>query len=414
MNLTVKIVSALTALPAGKGDHIEWDDELKGFGLRLRLGAGGQVKRNWIAQYRVSGATRRMLLGSAVVLNADEARKAAKKVLARVALGEDPAADRADRRDKDQLTVSDAVKEYLLDKKSKVRARTLVEVTRYLTGRYFRPLLSKPLDQVSRKDVAARLMVIARESGSVTAVRARAAAGAFFSWSMTMGLIENNPVIGSYQPKASSGRSRVLVEDKERGRPDELGAIWRACGDDHYGKIVKLLILSGCRRQEVGGMAFSELNREKGTWIIPEARTKNGHEHTLPLPPAAWKIIDAVPEMATRDQLFGVHSEKGFAEWGDGKLKLDKRLGDGVAPWVLHEIRRSVATGMANLGVQPHVVEAILNHQSGHKAGVAGVYNKSSYQPEMKAALAMWADYVRSLVEASERKVLQFVPNTAS
>ena len=253
-----------------------------------------------------------MLLGSAVVLNADEARKAAKKVLARVALGEDPAADRADRRDKDQLTVSDAVKEYLLDKKSKVRARTLVEVTRYLTGRYFRPLLSKPLDQVSRKDVAARLMVIARESGSVTAVRARAAAGAFFSWSMTMGLIENNPVIGSYEPKASSGRSRVLVEDKEKGRPDELGAIWRACGDDHYGKIVKLLILSGCRRQEVGGMAFSELNREKGTWIIPEARTKNGHEHTLPLPPAAWKIIDAVPEMATRDQLFGVHSEKGL------------------------------------------------------------------------------------------------------
>ena len=109
--------------------------------------------------------------------------------------------------------------------------------------------------------------------------------------------------------------------------------------------------------------------------------------------------------MAHRDHLFGVRGD-GFRAWADGKAALDKRLGDTVAPFVLHDIRRSVATGMADIGVQPHIIETILNHQGGHKRGLAGIYNRSSYQREVKAALALWEDHVRALVEGGERVIV--------
>jgi integrase len=126
----------------------------------------------------------------------------------------------------------------------------------------------------------------------------------------------------------------------------------------------------------------------------------------LPLPEAAWQIVDAVPQIAGRDQLFGSRSKSGMNGWNEVKRALDARLGDGVAPWMLHDLRRTTATRLADLGVQPHVIEAILNHHSGHRSGVAGIYNRSSYQREVTAALALWADHVRALVEGGKRKIV--------
>ena len=111
--------------------------------------------------------------------------------------------------------------------------------------------------------------------------------------------------------------------------------------------------------------------------------------------------------MVGRDQLFGERSDLGFTQWG-AKRDLDARLGESVKPWTLHDLRRTFATGMADIGVQPHVIEAVLNHVSGHKVGVAGIYNRSSYEREVRAALALWADHVRAIVEGGERKVLAF------
>jgi integrase len=407
MNLTAKTVAALQSLPEGKHDVIYFDEQTAGFGFRVRAGAGGKVLRSWVAQYRRAGGTRRITLGPAGVLSAEQARAAAKKVLAAAALGQDPQADRIDRRGKDQHSFRSVVEEYLKAKQPNVRPRTFVESLRYLTGGYLKPLHGMPVDTITRKDIAGRLTVIMRESGNVTAARVRAVLNAFYVWAMQMGYVEQNPTIGTIKPKDSEGRSRVLVEDKDKGRPDELGPIWRACGDDDHGRCVRLLILTGCRRQEVGSMQWSELDADAGTWTIPAARAKNGREHTLPLPPLAWQIINSSPHIAGRDYLFGIRSQ-GFKSWADGKAELDKRLGDTVAPYVLHDTRRSVATGMANLGVQPHIIETILNHQGGHKRGVAGVYNRASYGREVKAALAMWADYVRALAEGGERKVLAF------
>jgi hypothetical protein len=105
--------------------------------------------------------------------------------------------------------------------------------------------------------------------------------------------------------------------------------------------------------------------------------------------------------------LFGQHSADGFGAWADGKAALDRKLGDQItAPWTLHDVRRTVATKMADGGVAPHVIETILNHHSGHKGGVAGIYNRSSYAREVRAALAVWADTVRTLADGGERKII--------
>jgi integrase len=280
-----------------------------------------------------------------------------------------------------------------------VRPRTYGEVVRYLTGHFFKPLHNAPIDQITRRDVAARLTKITLENGNITASRARIALSGFYVWAMGQGLAESNPVIGTTQPQEGKPRERVLDDA-------ELAAIWRAAGDDAYGKVVKLLILTGCRRQEVGGMRWSELDLEKGSWSLPPERTKNGRAHVLPLMPLALKIIQSVQERVTRDHLFGTRSSGGFSDWGHAKADLDQRLGTTVRPWRLHDLRRTCASRLCDLGVAPHVVETILNHQSGHRGGVAGIYNRSNYANEVRAALALWSDYLRTLVEGGERKVI--------
>jgi len=403
MKLDSKAAAALE-LPAGKADVIYFDDTLIGFGLRLRAGAGGKVLRSWIVQYRRAGAGRRYLNGSADVLGADKARAAAKEVLAKVALGQDPSADRADRRDADKLTFRKAVEDFLTFKGRHLRPNSFAGTRRYLTGAYFRPLHTMPLDAITRQDVALRLRAISNESGSPTAGQARGQLSSFFTWCMQEGLADANPVIGTRAPAKGKSRERVLDDQ-------ELAAIWRASGDDDYGRIVKLLILTGARREEVGGMSWPEFKAD-GTWTLPAARSKNDRPHSLPMLPMMREIIDTVPKLAGRSRLFGVHSASGFQSWDINKSKLDARLGGAVEPWVLHDVRRTVATGLANLGVLPHTIEAVLGHV-GHRAGVAGVYNKSPYANEVRSALVLWHDHLRTLIAGGERKVLAY-PQAAS
>jgi integrase len=156
-------------------------------------------------------------------------------------------------------------------------------------------------------------------------------------------------------------------------------------------------------------MCWSEIDLQGDIVTIPGRRSKNGRAHTLPLTPMMRDIISTVPRMVTRDQLFGLRGD-GFTGWVKGKRALDER--SAVSAWTVHDIRRTVATRMADLGVQPHIVEAVLNHRSGHRAGVAGIYNRSSYERDVRAALAMWADHVRALVAEEGTKIL-VMPRTA-
>lgn len=171
-----------------------------------------------------------------------------------------------------------------------------------------------------------------------------------------------------------------------------------------YGKIVKLLILTGARREEVGGMLWSELDK-RPLWIISASRTKNRLEHILTLPRLAWSIIDGTSRRESNKRILG-NGPHGFNNWNTAKKALDRR--SGIVSWRLHDLRRTAATRMADLGIQPHIIESVLNHVSGHKAGVAGVYNRSVYTREVKNAPAIWADHVASIVSGEQRTVVPF------
>ena len=248
MKLTANATASLQ-LPAGKTDVIYFDSGMPGFGYRLRLGAGGKLLRSWVVQYKHAGVSRRLLLGAGEVLKAEQARAMARKALGAVANGTDPQAAKQDRAAKDRHTLKAAVADFLEIKQREVRPRTHYEQTRYLSGdQYFKPLFGLALDQITRKDVASRLTRIKLDSGAVVASRARAHLSGLFAWALTQGLCEVNPVIGTERLKNGKPRERVLSDA-------ELAAIWKACGDDDHGKVVKLLVLTGCRRQRSAACA---------------------------------------------------------------------------------------------------------------------------------------------------------------
>jgi integrase len=171
---------------------------------------------------------------------------------------------------------------------------------------------------------------------------------------------------------------------------------------------VRLLTLTAARRDEIGGLRWSEIDLDAGLLNIPGDRTKNHHPLLLTLPPAAVSILKSVPRREGRDLIFG-GGDGPFSAWSYSTLTLGSRIAANCGPiaaWRLHDIRRTVATGMAELGVQPHIIEAVINHRSGHKAGVAGIYNRATYDLEVKRALALWADHLRSVVDGAERKIV--------
>ena len=388
MKLDARTVAGL-ALPDGKGEEYAWDTELVGFGMRLRRRPSGGVRRTYVARYYADGRDRKETVGPADRLSYSQAREAARLLLARVTLGHDPQREKEERRARAALTFRRAVEAYLDARAPELRPSSMKAATLYLVGGAFKPLHAMPLADVARADVAARVSAIARERGTATAAAARRALSAMYAWAVASGWAENNPVIGTRAPAQGPAGSHVLSDA-------ELAAVWRAVGgESDFGRCVRLLTLLAARRSEVGGMRWSEIDLADGTWTLPAARSKNKRSLTLSLPPAALDIIRSVQRHGL-DHLFG---PTGFTNWEHSKAALDRALGDVVRPFTLHSLRRTAATRMADLGVEPHVIEAVLNHYGGHRRGTAGIYNRSTYASAMRYALARWAEHLLALVE---------------
>src|SRR5262249_28821601 len=172
--------------------------------------------------------------------------------------------------------------------------------------------------------------------------------------------------------------------------------------------IVKLLMLTGQRLNEIAGLRRSEVDFDRNLIALPGTRTKNGRPHDVPMSPTVRALLKAQPEREGRDLLFGKR-EGPFSGFSRCKTMLDKRItqmtGSALPPWVVHDIRRSVATRMAERGVLPHVIEALLNHVSGHKSGVAGIYNLSTYEKEKALAVALWDEHLLAAVSSKRSKV---------
>jgi len=205
-----------------------------------------------------------------------------------------------------------------------------------------------------------------------------------FAYAIREGLIDGlNPVSSTAKASEGNGRERVLSKK-------ELVAILRVLGDDPFSEIIRILILTGQRRSEVGGLRWSEIDFERDLIVLPPERCKNGREHALPISSQVRAILERQPRR--NEWVWGCE----WSSWSEPKDKLDRRL-NGVAPFTIHDLRRSAATHLAELGTLPHVVEQILNHQSGSKAGIAGLYNRARYQDQMKAALQTYGDYIERL-----------------
>jgi integrase len=394
MKLTAKNVATL-ALPAGKSDAFIWDSDLPGFGLRLR----GDTRR-WIIQYRIGQQQRRESLGDTRRVTLDAARGIARRRFASIELGVDPGAEKAKARAATAevaATLRTIAERYLESKRAVLRPATYNAAERYFRI-HWAPLHSRPIAGITRAEVALRLQGIVKAHGRVAAARARTNLLALLAWAMREGIVESNVALATNNPALGlPSRERVLDDS-------EVRAIWKACGDDGFGAIVRLLLLTGQRRNEIADLRWSEVDFDAAEITVPPARTKNKRLHVVPLSGAALSIIKALPREAGRDLIFGA-GDRGFTTWSHGKRAFDALVGN-LPRWTLHDLRRTAATGMADLDVDPHVIEAALNHASGSKRGVAGIYNRSPYERQKRAALDRWSEHILAAVEGRESKIV--------
>jgi integrase len=311
----------------------------------------------------------------------DTARNEARRLLGIVATGFDPCAQlRAGE------SFANAIERYLERKRSSLKPRSFEDTERYLRG-HAAQLHKLGLDEIDRRKIATLLGQIETSSGPVARNRARSALSSFFSWCVAEGLLDLNPVTGTAKAIQNGSRERVLTQD-------ELRQLWRTLPQINAGfaDIIRLLLLTGQRRNEIGHLSWSEIDLKRGRLVLGPQRTKNSRTHELPLSRQALEILARQPRRNSTEFVF---SDKGYQDWDRAKQRLDRRL--GIAEWRLHDLRRTCATQLGELGIQPHHIEAILNHYSGHRAGVAGVYQRAKYEPEMRDALQRWADWLEQI-----------------
>jgi integrase len=399
MELTKRTMAGLV-LPAGKNEYVYWDDTLPGFGVRLRQSKGG-VNRTYRIQFRVGSQQRSKSLDARKV-SLEDARKHARQLFAKAQLGHDPAAEKATARAAAlaaKLTLGAVSDRYLASKEQAVKAGIYAATTYDATERYFKvhwaPLRDRPLDSIKRADVAARLQEVTAEHGRAAATKARATLAAMYRWSQGEGLTDSNPVFATNNPGLGGlPRERVLSDA-------EIKALWSALGDDDFGLIVRLLLLLGTRRDEIGKLKWSEVDLENGLLQIPGARVKNRRMLTLKLPRPALAILRAIPR---RDgHVFG-NPHSGFSSWSAAKRQLDARLAAAGTPLVdfrLHDCRRTMRTGLSRLGIRSDVAEMAIGHA---KTGIIAIYDKHRFENEVANALAAWASCLLDIVEGKSRK----------
>ena len=396
--VTKRAVDALRGQAiAGAQTILLWDEDVRGFGV-LATKAGSL---SYFIEYRPHPGgrgtpSRRLTVGKHGPMTPDEARRRARQLLAEVGAGKDPA--RAKGEERQASSLGRAIELYLAARRDGLRPKTHAEFSRYLRVAW-RALHGLAVHTVQRRYVVAVLNEIEAERGRTAADRARGALSAFYGWAIDRSYCEVNPVSNIRQRHEGGARCRVLSEA-------ELTAVWKACRDDDYGSIVQLLILTGQRREEIAGLMWPEIDFERREIRLPAERVKNGRPHTVPLSDVAMAILRAIPRRLERDFVFG-NGARGFQGWSRAKRSIDKRLPAEMPAWTLHDIRRSVATHLGENGfTQPHVVEAIMNHISGHKGGVAGIYNRSTYANEKRQALDLWGAHITALTEGRANNII--------
>lgn len=371
--------------PAGKSDHIEFDDTMPGFGLRVR----GSGQKYYIAQYRVGTKSGRTTLGNASKVTLADAKVHARKVFDLVAARVNPATQRTKAAAKASQTFDRYIDPFLTAFKSEWSEKYYSDNSRALKV-HFKGLHGMALDDIQIADVALQLAEI-RKTGTTTMNRARAALSKFFNWAIGEGFCKHNPV-------DKTNKAPEVERDRALSRT-ELRRVWNALASDVFSDderdVFKLMILTLQREAQIGDMKVSEINFDENRLEFTKARVKNkkGGKHVIPLAPLAYKIISS-RKLDDRARVFGKW-DTGFANYTHLKEKLDE-IAQLNEPWVFHDIRRTGKTAMSeDLDVIGEVSESILNHS---KKDMDKVYNNANYLRQKLAALAKWEEHVMKVV----------------
>jgi len=377
-----------TFSPPEKGQVEIWDSKLPGFGLRV----SPKGTRSFVLMYRINGRARRMTIGRYPTLSLSTARQSALQALATVSQGKDPAAERAKKARAASPHHFEIFVDEFIEKYAKPRNKDWRETQRLLKREFASVWRGRDIRKIEKSDVLVVLDRIIKRGSPGAANHAYFAIRKLFNWAVERDILKYTPCQGLRAPAKSNSRDRYLLDQ-------ELKAVWQASETLGYpfGTISLFLILTGQRLGEVAKMEWDDFDEE--FWIIPAERNKSGRPHSVPLTKTAKKLLQSVPRL--HERLLFPANKKDTQNHVSGFSKPKKRLDElsGVSDWRQHDIRRTVATGMARLKVEPHIVEKVLNHSTGTFAGVAGVYNRFGYLPEMREALEKWEAHLKSLLD---------------
>lgn len=412
MKLTKRSIDTFKYEGDGTSRDVRWDDAMPGFGVRIYP----SDRKAFVLSYRNgSGKKRLVVLGTyGRDLTLEQAREKAVKESGQVIDGIDPVTQRRLDREREQTgdrfndVAESFIARYVI---TTLRPSTAKEYERVIRSNLIQQWGRKRVEEITRYDVIKLLDAVADGGAPVGVNRVLAVTRKLFNWCVERGVIEASPVTGVKAPGKETKRDRVLSDD-------ELRLIWNASDEQGwpFGPFNKLAILTGQRRGEVAGMRWADiaLDADEPVWTLPREATKADRLHTVPLSPQAVDIIKALPRMegehvfSTRYEEMpdGKHISRPISGFSRSKRILDKEIAEAAekaelsAPeaWRFHDLRRTAASGMARLNVQPHILSRVLNHSPGSAEGITAVYNRHAYEDEKRHALNAWAAHVERIV----------------
>jgi integrase len=379
--------SAIDALPITESDVVHWDTGLPGFGVKVTP----KGRKVFIVLYRTGGAgskLRKYTIGPYGRVTLHQARVAAQRVFAAKVEGRDPAAE---KREAKRRVVADRVED-LLERfiaQRLSRNRSAGEIARLLRREVGKAWSGKSIHEISKRDVVEVISAVEQRGAPVAANKTLKSIKTFLRWCVGRAVLDQSPAEGVPLPAKEVARDRVL-DDRELA---QVIFAARNIGGP-YGGIVELLALTGQRREEVARLTWQELDLQRRVWTIPKSRTKNAKAHVVHLSEQAIVVLKRAHRQGPL--VFSLLGTKPFQVFSRAKSLLDQL--SGVSGWRLHDLRRTCVSGMARLGIAPHVADKILNHQSGTISGAAAVYQRHEFLAERQAALDLWGTHIGQLL----------------
>jgi integrase len=380
--------SAIDALPTAQSDVVYWDAGYPGFGVKVTP----KGRKVFIVLYRAGGAgskLRKYTIGPYGRVTLHQARVTAHKVFAAKLEGRDPAAE---KREAKRRVVADQVEDLLESfiAQRLAQNRSAREISRLLRREVGKPWAGRSIHAISKRDVVEVVSAIEQRGAPAAANKTLKSLKTFLRWCVGRAVLDQSPAEGVPLPAKEVARDRVLNDQ-------ELAKVILAARqmEGPYGRIVELLALTGQRREEVAGMKWDEPDLAQRIWTLPKSRTKNAKEHVVHLSGQAMALLQRADKNGPF--VFSVLGSKPFQEFSKGKRRLDRL--SGVTAWRLHDLRRTCVSGIARLGIAPHVADKILNHQAGTISGVAAVYQRHEFFSERRQALELWGAHIGQLLE---------------